>query len=278
MANFSAKFLSLFLPTLLLSLQANARDSQFFSKVTRESTRTVPTTGDGYFDGSKNVQESQVPTKEDATLNKLEEQQPSFIPQTTQNGYGLYGHETGLFPPSTTDTATTNAYEQQNTAANLPHKAQFDEPLNNAYVTTTTTTDNRLKNNDNLYNMDSFETKQHDSTNSFYYKKNGGGNYSPQLQGDEFGNNYNYNERQQQQQGLSDTRFLDNGKYYPDIDAENNVGKNYGYSNARRNDYYSGNVNGYYHGDRAKFNSNPYDNGMHQGYQNREEEEFDFRP
>ena len=74
MASFSNVFSFLFFTTLLSSLQINARDSQFFSKVAH----------------ANNGEETQLLNKEE-TVSKAE-QEPVFVPET-DNSYGLYGHE-----------------------------------------------------------------------------------------------------------------------------------------------------------------------------------------
>ncbi|XP_021735624.1 protein E6-like [Chenopodium quinoa] len=102
----SPKFVCLFflLTILVCSIQTYPRDSQFFSKVTRKrddatTTTTInPNTNNNYFTNNK--------VDYFVTLNKQEkkDEQPVFLPQTTETGYGLYGHETGLDAPSTTTT------------------------------------------------------------------------------------------------------------------------------------------------------------------------------
>ncbi|GMH26951.1 hypothetical protein Nepgr_028794 [Nepenthes gracilis] len=249
MAKHSTEFLSLFLlQTLLLSLQTNARDSRFFSE----------------------VPETQSPSKEAAALAKLQAQEPTFIPQATQNGHLLYNYKTGLFPPSTT---TANGYQPPGTRANFPHKTQFEQPLNKADEATTTT----------LYNMDEFDTKQQESDkvnyqNRYYFSNNNNNNadanYNTQLQGST-GTEYADADkdtfyRRWQKQGMSDTRFLENGRYFHDNNADKDVANNR-HPNPRRDD-----ANGY-DGKGANFDAYQYRNGV-QEYEHREEGAFDFEP
>ncbi|GAB2298644.1 hypothetical protein Dimus_032713 [Dionaea muscipula] len=235
----------------------NARDSQFFSKISRERTNT--NTNQNNIHERKNddtkVEEARVlPLPAEEQL--VQEQEPTFLPQTNENnGYGLYGHETSLLPPSTMATAST---------FNLPFKPHYEGTLNNY---------NTNRNNDPyLYNMGTVFAKQGEGkgkgttkedqymTNAIYY--------SPEYQalsGREYidtaelrnVNAYNYNMQQQQQQkqGMSDTR-----NYY-DAYSEKNV-PSFGYSSYN---------NGYFNN---KENAN---NGM-QAYKDQEGQELTFEP
>ncbi|XP_057463914.1 protein E6-like [Actinidia eriantha] len=179
------------------------------------------------------------PQKEQEYVSK-QEQEPSFIPDT-QNGYGLYGHESGQFPPTTTRTTTS-----------LPY---------------TTTTTNKNNNNNNYYNNEAYvsdpqgmsDTRFGDKAYTTPTNNNDNNNYYHGA------NNY-YNTQQQpnnyyntQKQGMSDTRFLENGKYY-----------------------YDGHANGYKYNNKGhygNFNENSYEqyqNSM-EGYQQQNQEEFQER-
>ena len=142
----------LFLTTLLVSLQVNARDSQFFSKVTPLNN---------------NIKETEVP-KNEGQVNKPE-QQPVFTPET-ENSYGLYGHETGLHPPTTT---ITNAAPYTTATTYKPYK------------TTTAEEDTaKYSNNNNFYNFkkDAYNTNQNELsettrlTGTSYTNNNNDGN------------------------------------------------------------------------------------------------------
>ncbi|KAK7362795.1 hypothetical protein VNO77_04917 [Canavalia gladiata] len=247
-----AKFISfLFLTTLLLSLQANARDSQFFSKVT-------PTLVNN--NNNNNLKETQVPNN--GVVNKPE-QQPAFIPET-ENSYGLYGHESGLNPPSTSTSTTTptNASPYTTTTTYQPYKTEEDSnKYNNNYYNFKKDAYNTNQNemsetrltgtsypNNNYYNKDGFEGKQdelsdikytegeynsmekqnnYDNNNNKYYYSN---NAAPVNDRYFYNNNNNNNNAANQRyykdddaanykfngerQGLSDTRFMEGGKYY----------------------------------------------------------------
>uniref|UniRef100_A0A7N0SVA0 Protein E6-like n=1 Tax=Kalanchoe fedtschenkoi TaxID=63787 RepID=A0A7N0SVA0_KALFE len=86
-------------------LQIHARESQFFSKMVSKPTDTVVLP-----DKQKEQQSlvnSQV-TEQQQQQQQQEGEQPEFVPQN-QNGYGLYGHETGL-QTETPGTYSTEKY------------------------------------------------------------------------------------------------------------------------------------------------------------------------
>ncbi|GAB4826996.1 hypothetical protein Ancab_033876 [Ancistrocladus abbreviatus] len=276
MASIAKLFSAFFLLTLLSSLQTHARDSQFFSKVTRENTN--PNNENNYYNTNPNVQEQA------AAVTKVQEQEPAFIPQTTQTGYGLYGHETGQSVPSTTTTTRKPSYS-------TTYKTQFEEPRNNAYGTK-----NFNGNNKYVYNVDAFDSKEEGSTketqNGYYFntktntKNYEERNYSPELQGlsgtsYQNGNKYNYNYNNNvEKQGMSDTRFLENGRYFYDLNTEKNV-PNFGSQNSGRNEYFPTNknnyVNGGFYGNNVNFNSNEQYKNEKQAFEN-QEDEFEFEP
>lgn len=304
MAPISKLFSFLFLTTLSLSLQTNARDSQFFSKVTPIN--------------KSNVRETEVP-KNEGPVNKPEQQeQPVFIPET-ENSYGLYGHESGLHPPTTT---TTNADSYTTTTTYQPYKTTSEEdntnkyPNNNnyynyqkdAYSTNTKYqnefSDTRLtsnnNNNNNYYynnnNKDAYGNKQNELSETKYTE---GGYNSMANQNDNNNNKYYYNNVNNaakdrynfnnnnvvndrysfknkaannnnyngERQGLSDTRFMEGGKYFYDVNSEK-----YNPSSRGVNSENWYNNRGYF----GNNNVNAYENkNSMEGYQNQEEFEDD---
>ncbi|XVE51388.1 hypothetical protein DITRI_Ditri02bG0036000 [Diplodiscus trichospermus] len=137
--------------------------------------------------------------KETTAIPQTRVQEPRFIPET-QNGYGLYGHESGQLPPSTTTTTTKETYEPYVT----PVKYHPDEPYN------------------------SIPASNHNNKNTFYYNKDAYESTSGQQnlgkaefteKGWSIKENQNSNG---EKQGISDTRYLENGRYYYDVKNENN--------------------------------------------------------
>ncbi|KAL6991108.1 hypothetical protein U1Q18_009227 [Sarracenia purpurea var. burkii] len=232
---------------LSFSLHAHGRDTQFFSKLTNNNN-------------NGNAQESdvQVPNKSEPQSLSQNEPEPNFVPDT-QNGYGLYGHESGQLPPSaTTSTPYAGATNYH------PYKTQPGGPYR---VYTTSNSDNH--HNRNYYsNKDSYETSDpqpqgmsdtrfmhrgyatRPSNNNYYNGGGGGGdaaatntrNYYYGGGGGGNGNGYN-----RQQEGMSDTRFLENGRYYYDVKNDENYGRGYGNSRGfeYKKGYYGNNQNSY---------------------------------
>jgi hypothetical protein len=264
-------------------MQIHARESQFFSKFT-----------------NNNAKETQViPNKEETTTTK-QNQEPTFIPET-QGGYGLYGHESGQFPPTTTTTTTpthVNAatYAPYTTKpSRLPYKNEFDdeESLNKYLNTNDDHNNNNNENKNYYYNNDGNKNKNYYFNKNSYEANQYGGFGNTKLTTERgystMANQNNYNERQ----GMSDTRFMENGKYYYDLNSGKyyydlnsekynpNQNRNSKGTVASRNWYgnkgYYGNKGGYYGNNENSFE---HSNSM-EGYQNEEqfqEEQNEFEP
>ncbi|KAI4365136.1 hypothetical protein MLD38_021151 [Melastoma candidum] len=220
MANFFPVLLFL---SVFIASRVHARESQFFSKFTANPGDALTQVGPS--------------DKQAASLEKQAQDPPSFVAQS-QDGYGLYGHGTGQLPPSEADTASTTT--------SFP-----DEPYYNKDVFATKD-DEVASDTKALLHGSSFDTAA--ATEDGYFRaaaKGQGTSYFPteeqgfrgadadaRLQGRSYtatGSNYgnvvanaqnNYYavgsgypaKNARQQQGLSDTRFLENGKYYYNID------------------------------------------------------------
>lgn len=283
MASLSNYISFLFFTTLLLPLQITARDSQFFSKVT-------------HFNNNNNKETTtELPNKEGPVTNTNKpEQQPAFIPET-ENSYGLYGHDSDPLPSTTTPT-TTNAAPF--TTTYQPYKTQFEDtnkyPNNHKYY-------NNDAYNTKYYNKDAFgnnqnelseakyteeegynsmENQNNNNNNQKYYFNNNAAN--ERFYSNNNNNNYNAanNRYNGERQGMSDTRFMEGGKYFYDLNYEKYNPTLYGDSSSRgvntNNNWYNnrgGNNNG---------NNNAYQNyGNYNGYQNQEkfeDEQEDFEP
>jgi hypothetical protein len=80
----------------------------------------------------------------------------------------------------------------------------------------------------NLYNSNGNSNNNNNGYSSNYNNNNGyttnynGNGYSNNYNGNGYSNNYNSNGYQTERQGMSDTRFMENGKYYFHVDNENN--------------------------------------------------------
>ena len=306
MALFSNFIPFLFLTTLLLSLQINARDSQFFSKVTHVNNNN-----------NNNVKETELPDNE-GPVNKPE-QRPVFIPET-ENNYGLYGHESGLNPPSTTTptnaatTTTTTTYQPYKTESEETNKFTNNNYYNNYKKDAYSTNQNELSdtrlagtsynNNKNYhYNKDAYGNKQNELSdtkyteggynsmenqynNQKYYYNNNAANDKYYYNNNNNGANDRYfynndaanNRYNGEKQGLSDTRFMEGGKYFYDVNSEKYNPTPYGGSVRGVNSENWHNNRGYL----GKNNANSYENKKSmEGYQNQEvfeDDQEDFEP
>lgn len=256
----------LFFALLSSSLHSHARESYFFNKATAAATNN---------NAKETIVEEAMPNK-----SNVQEQDPNFIPDSTQSGYGLYGtnqpSEIESFEPYTTAASSNNNNYYKNEAVNDPQGVSDTRFMDRSYTTTTatsgtpytatnlpyktesgesypTTTIND-NNNNNYYNKEAYVSDPHEgmshdtrfmdrgyTTTAAASSNNGGGrNYITQ------------------QQGMSDTRFLENGRYYYDINSEENYRN--GYQNSRRVNH---NNRGYY----GNYNGNSME-----GYQNQDDQ------
>ncbi|MBA0599000.1 hypothetical protein Gorai_005240, partial [Gossypium raimondii] len=272
----SPQLISYFFLLAFFSVEIHGRE--FFSKIP-----------------SVNTNEKEVTNKEEQTTLGKKEQEPRFVPET-QNGYGLYGHESGQLPPSTTSTKET--YEPYVT----PVKYHPDEPYNsipasktnnkdsyfysktNAYGNTeqqsearfnekgwtTKETNNYNGNNEALFTEKGWSTKENQNSNNYYNGNNEAmfteKGWSTKENQNNNNNYYNGNNEYNnvEKQGMSDTRYLENGKYYYGVGSENNYYPNQ-FENSRGV------------GSRNEFNENRYNN-MGKYNQNQEEFEEEFEP
>ncbi|KAF7120934.1 hypothetical protein RHSIM_Rhsim13G0180200 [Rhododendron simsii] len=155
---------------------------------------------------------------------------------TSSNNNNYYKNEAVNDPQGVSDPRFMDRSYTTTTDTNLPYKTGTGE----SYPSTTINDDN----NNNYYNKEAYVSDPHEgmsqdtrfmdrgyTTTAAASSNNGGGR--------------NYNT---QQQGMSDTRFLENGRYYYDINSEENYRNGYQYQNSRRvnhnNRGYYGNYNG----------------------------------
>ena len=286
----------LFLAIFLLSHQIHARDSQFFSKVTNDINPKETTTTT-----------TVVNPRNDNNNQKQVEQDPTFIPETQNNGYGLYGHESGQFPPSetehftTTKTTTGTPYTTTSTTPVSTYEPHTTPTTYKPYTTPTTyepyTTPTTYEpyttpvgrpyrtesEEDNKYNNAQFYNN--DNKNSYYYNNEneersetrGYNNYYNKRNTNNGGNDRSYNT---ERKGMSDTRFLENGKYFYDLNNEKHYDPNsYRKSSVGepiKNNWYNNNRgnNNYYNHNSANDRSYENNKNSFEGYQNQDEDQF----
>jgi len=273
----SPRLISFLFLLTIFSKQIHARESQFFSKV-GATTATPSTTTIN----NNNVQDKTLPSKEEESFNK-QELDPAFIPDT-QNGYGLYGQESSQFP---TTTKLANAPYTTTTYQPYKTQTQTQETYTNYPTdsTTTTTTNNHYNNNayeeqQQQQNFGETSLQESEYTNmgnqnsNKYYNGANSNNNNKYYNG---ANSYNNDEKQ----GMSDTRYLEHGKYYYDVNNENsNHYPNQYQQNSRNNyntrGYYNNNNNyntrGYYNNNNNNENSKyEYNNNSMQKYDNQDD-------
>ncbi|XP_048328146.2 protein E6 [Ziziphus jujuba] len=175
---------------LLVSvLQIEARQSKLFSKVIHFKTNkivTVPT---------PSPSPSPAPAPEPAPVPATA---PEFGYPQSENGYGLYGTRgADQFTPTTDEIPTSVGAENEILSEEL-----VGESFETGY-----------HQSKNLYSNNGGNSASYNSNNGYYtdnYNLNG------------FSKNYDSNGYEVEQQGMSDKKFLDNVRYYPDVKNENN--------------------------------------------------------
>uniref|UniRef100_A0A6M2FAT4 Protein E6 n=1 Tax=Populus davidiana TaxID=266767 RepID=A0A6M2FAT4_9ROSI len=255
----SPRLISFLFLLTIFSKQIHARESQFLSKVSATTATPSTTTIN-----NNNVQDKTLPSKEEESFNK-QELDPALIPDT-QNSYGLYGQESFQFP---TTTKLVNAPYTTTTYQPYKTQTQTQETYTN-YPTDSTTTNNHYSNNAYEEQPQNFgETRLQESEyanmgnqNNKYY--NGANSYNNKYYNG--ANSYNNDEKQ----GMSDTRYLEKGKYYYDLKGESSTNYNPNqYQQDSRNNY---NTRGYYSNNNNNENSKyEYNNNSMQKYDNQDD-------
>lgn len=190
---------------LLFSTQIYARDSYSFGKFQRENPK----------DQNPN---NLVPVQTNET-NEQEDQNPTFIPQT-ENGYGLYGQET-----------IYNNNEELNNKK-YDENVNYDDSFSNPSLTQTQESYKNYKENYPKTTETYYDNNNKDTS---YYEKSNGYDGTEKREREAYKGYSNNVERQ----GMSDTRFMSNGKYYYDLDDDRNHGLFY------QKHYYNYNPTGY---------------------------------
>ncbi|KAJ0229374.1 F36 [Hirschfeldia incana] len=231
---FSTRSSIFFFTTLvLLSTQINARDSYFFGKFHRESPK------DQYPNNVLPLETSEKATVEESFPKKKEKElDPTFLPDS-ENGYGLYGHETTY----------NNNKEEFNNNNNNNNNKNDDEKFNGETFSTPSLseTEESYNNNDQMYpkKTESYENNRYNNE-----EFNNNNKYDDNVKEESFSENnedkrsfYNsnaygteseretpykgYSHNMEERQGMSDTRFMEKGNYYYDLYNDRNHGHFY---------------------------------------------------
>uniref|UniRef100_A0A5B7AP09 Protein E6-like n=1 Tax=Davidia involucrata TaxID=16924 RepID=A0A5B7AP09_DAVIN len=193
MAHYAKHLCFLLLMVLALALHIEARESKFFTKVIRDSSNSTNT----------NAIKSEAPL-----LAPAQELAPALAPTPLKSeyGYGLYGHESSEFPPTKTTTTTTTT-----TIADVENEIPTEE--------LSSTESYKEYNTGDAYN----------NNNNYYYNNNNGySTSSNNINNNGYTNSYNNNNGYvTEKKGMSDTRYLENGKYYYNVKSENYYGNGY---------------------------------------------------
>ncbi|KAJ9136127.1 hypothetical protein P3X46_033235 [Hevea brasiliensis] len=237
------KLISFFFLLAFFFMQTYARESQFFSKV--PVTNPTPTTTIN----SKEV--ATIPNKEE-NLNKQEEE-PTFMRETQKNGYGLYGQESTQTQFPTTTKLGNAPYT---TSTYSPYRTQIqNQETSTSYPNTNTNYYDK-----NRYSNNAFEEEQQNLGETSLHERS----YTPKTNQN---NNYYYNGangyKNEGKQGMSDTRYLQNGRYFFDPKGGNSYYNPNQYQTSRNNYDSRGSYYNNYE------NTNEYSNSA-ESYQNQE--------
>lgn len=247
-----AKSLSFFFLLVLVFSSENiqARESVFFSKVTHynknvneptisTSIAEVPTPAPSPAAEAPKLADVPAPAAEAPELADVPAPAPSYLEKEHRHNGALYGLGSGK-SPSTEETPTTIDGEDEILAEELSGES-FDRTgnyestnlyNNNGYKT------NYVNNNNNYVNGNGYKTNYVNNNNYInsngYTKRNnykGGNGYTKT--NNYKGGNGRENREINAQQGMSDTRFLENGRYYRDVKNEINQNFNENYEAGR---------------------------------------------
>ncbi|KAK8655294.1 hypothetical protein V6N13_107877 [Hibiscus sabdariffa] len=234
MASFAKPIAFFFFILVSSSFHVQARESKFFSKFIHLGAKISPLE-------SPAVAPALAPTPAPA---------PAMSPTDIGSQdpyYGLYGHGSGMFPPANEGVTTSNTPTTTSTFKNdLFAEELADERYESGY-----------EKNNNGYTMSNYD-------NNNNYKDNG---YTL--------NNYEhntdaYNGYETERQGMSDTRFVEGGKYYYNVKRVNYYPNGYEFSSSKetnKNEGYYGNTE-----NSNEFNSMEELENREDEYQERQEE------
>lgn len=235
---------------LLFSLSsfhaAEGRDSQFFSKEVRNKTPT------------ENPQENP-----ETTPSTGRQEDVQSTPDTdTNNGYGLYGREAGTEEFSNnnkyqTGVSTENDEEFSTNEGDTTEWYPAKEFDNNAEYTQVRYPNKEYETGEPTNRYASKEYDDQLMSNKGAYKEREPSNkYAPKEYDDQLRSNKGY-QAEKEHYGMSDTRVVENGRYFYDVNKE---GRRNSYSGktATEGGYYrgAGRENGYYN----KYNRGGYEN------------------
>ncbi|KAB2091102.1 hypothetical protein ES319_A03G167700v1 [Gossypium barbadense] len=226
MASFANHIVLFFFLLLSSSVQIQARESKFFSKIFHLGAKISPL-----------VVPTPTPAPAPASAPALA---PTVAPATAPANigiqdpyYGLYGHGSGMVPPAKEGVTTSNtptAFENELFAEELA-----DEKYESGYE----------KNNYNYNNNNNGYTTSKYNNNGYTLSSYNNNGYSGNYNTNGYNDNYNNNGYETERQGMSDTRFVEGGKYYYNMKNEQYYPNGYEFSSSKgttKNEGYYGNT------------------------------------
>ncbi|CAI8592578.1 unnamed protein product [Vicia faba] len=235
-------FFFLFFSLLLLSPQIQARQNKFFSFFSH--FKTTNNVNDPQLPQSPSPAPAPAPAQEPAgapeiattTIPSGPAPEPEFLVETG-NGYGLYGIDSSQYSSTKETPKTITDFENELLSEDFNDDKSYKTgyPQTNLHdnneVYTKSYNSEEYKNNYNneeyKNNYNSEEYKNNDNSEEYKnnYKNNNNNN-----------NNYGNGYERKGEFGMSDTRFMENGKYHYNINSENeNYNNLNGYESGRGN-------------------------------------------
>ncbi|RDX62699.1 hypothetical protein CR513_58939, partial [Mucuna pruriens] len=233
MASFGNQLSFFLLLVLVISPQIQARQGKLFSFFTHFRTiynlKDIPQAESPALAPGPALEPATAPTpapsaeqETGSTIPSGPAPEPEFF--ESENGYGLYGRGSyNQYPPTKETPTTTTNFE--NELLNEDFNDDEIESYKTGYPKTNFhRNEEEYRNNDNT-NQEYRNTYIGGYSNNNNY--NGKENYYNN-------NNYNGNDYERKREGMSDTRFMENGRYYYHVNTDNeNYNLNNGYQSGR---------------------------------------------
>ncbi|GAA0175104.1 hypothetical protein LIER_28349 [Lithospermum erythrorhizon] len=283
MANSKHLFVFL-LVTLLSSIHIEARGNQMFNKIpsnTNELEKQIPynkETNNNPMNNPKEQEISSLPENENnygLYAHQTVNLPPSSLTQNNNNKNNdddnNFPNNANYLPKNYNPVAYVTEPEDFNQDSTFSEKAFSNTPINNNYETNGANNYHNAKQHG--VKVFDFVDRNEDSTLSNmnynnYYKGNDGNsnfnNYNNRLMDSSFATNNNNNNNfnrfggrvnRVQPQGMSDTRFLENGRYYYDINSEKYSVHPNENAMAIRNQYHPRGMFGNHHANSDQYNN-----------------------
>lgn len=247
MASFGTQLSFFFLLVLVLSPQIQAREGKLFTLFTH--FRTTYNVKDPQVLLKKPKAESPAPApitaptpapapESESILASGPAPEPDFVDRG--DGYGLYGSGSSQYSP-TKETPTSTTFENELLNEDLSSESyKTGYPKTNLYNNYNGNPSNYNSNEVYRNNYNNEEYRSNFNGNGYTknyvdsYSNNNNNRYYNKYNGNEYNNNnYNGNGYERKREGMSDTRFAENGKYSYHVKNENENYNLNGYESGR---------------------------------------------